>query len=83
MRYSFVTTDVRPVARATRALQDAIQMGVGVDRASERLQVAEKIEGARRATQQTLRVVKHTLVGVAPKWNAWESFVAQVEGFRK
>ncbi len=84
MRYSFITTDPRPVARATQALRDAVQTDVGIARASERLRVAEKVEGARRATQQTLRVVRRTLVGVAPKFDAgWESFVGAVEAFRK
>jgi len=84
MRYSFISTEPRStVARAATALRDAVQSGVGVDRASERLRAAEKVAGARRATSQSLQIVRHTLTGVAPKWNAWETFVAQVEGFRK
>lgn len=81
MRYSFITTD--PVTRAKHALRDAVQTGVNVERASERLRAAEKVAGARRATEQSLQVVRRTLVGVAPKWNAWETFVAQVASFRK
>jgi len=77
MRYAYITP--RPDSSVARELREVIT--TGSQRASERLQAAEKVAAARRASQHTLKVVTRTLGSTDQL--TWERMVYAVQTFRR